>query len=79
MIDNGNQNVLAGVTSTFDKYTTNDALADSQLVSSLIPWDWSMYLDQIKRFHLDYLVRRYGVKDYYPLDSKTDINYVQIL
>lgn len=57
-----------------DVYETNNWITDSQTMVSLNEWDLESFVEEIKRFQLDYFARRVPIEDVYPLNRETDIS-----
>lgn len=62
--------VVDSVRSSHNIQITSQAIADSQTLISLMPFDWARVVDFTKRAHLEYFVQRFQITDYYPNDSK---------
>jgi hypothetical protein len=45
---------------------------DSNSMVSVTPWNWEQYIDETKRFQLDYFARRASIENWYPLDKETN-------
>ena len=68
VIERKSKKVVDTVTTTLDISSSNDWIKDSQSENSLKEWDWSLYLDNVKRFQLDYFAKRIGIEGYAPLN-----------
>ena len=64
--------VVDGVKTTIDIQETHDWIVDSNSIVSVTPWSWEQYIDETKRFQLDYFARRASIENWYPLDKETN-------
>src|ERR1019366_6534019 len=68
VIERKSKKVVDTITTTIDIPISNDWNKDSETEKSLKEWDWSLYLDNVKRFQLDYFAKRIGIEGYAPLN-----------
>jgi hypothetical protein len=64
--------VVDGVKTTIDIHETHDWIVDSNSLVSVTPWSWEQYIEETKRFQLDYFVQRANIENWYPLDKQTN-------
>ena len=64
--------VVDGVKTTIDIQETHDWIVDSNSMASVTPWSWEQYIDETKRFQLDYFAQRAPIENWYPLDKQTN-------
>ena len=69
-IRRNNRIVIDSVKTTVDIPNTNDWIDDSNTPASITPWDWNMFVDQVRRLQLDYFVQRAHITNYYPLNQE---------
>lgn len=72
VIRRADNKVVESVKTTIDIQETNDWIVDSNSMISLTPWSWEQYIEEIKRFQLDYFARRASIENWYPLDKETN-------
>ena len=70
VIDRKSMKVVDTVTTTLAIPASNDWIKELQSDKSLSDWDWTTYIDPIKRFQLDYFAKRIGIEEYFPLNDK---------
>jgi hypothetical protein len=68
VIDRKSMKVVDTIKTTIDILSTNEWIKDNQSEISLTEWDWTTYIDQVKRFQLDYFAKRIGIEGYAPLN-----------
>jgi hypothetical protein len=68
VIERKSHKVIDTITTTLD-IPSEDVWIEEGDGKMLIPvWDWATYLDPIKRFQLDYFVKRISIEKYFPLN-----------
>lgn len=72
VIRRADNKVVDSVKTTIDIQHTNDWIVDSNSMISLTPWSLEQYIEEIKRFQLDYFARRASIENWYPLDKETN-------
>ena len=68
VIERKSKKVVDTVTTTLDISSINDWIKAGESEKSTKEWDWTTYIDQVKRFQLDYFAKRIGIDDYAPLN-----------
>lgn len=69
VIERKSMKIVDNVKTTIDIPTTYEWNKDGESEKSVTEWDWATYIDQVKRFQLDYFVRRIGIEKYFPLNE----------
>ena len=70
IIDRKTMKVVDNVKTTIDIPTTNEWIKDTETEKSPTEWDWATYIDQVKRFQLDYFAKRLPIEEYFPFNIK---------
>ena len=78
IIDRKTMKVVDNVKTTIDIPTTNEWIKDSEAEKSPTEWDWATYIDQVKRFQLDYFARRLPIEKYFPLDAVNNVDIAEM-
>jgi len=66
--------VVDAVKTQIDIQETNDWIMDSNSIISATPWSWKQFIEETKRFQLEYFVQRANIENWYPLDKQANLD-----
>lgn len=72
VIKRTDQKLVGNVGILLDINFTQDFIADSHSLNSLIQWNWTNLIEQVKRAQLDHFVNVIPIDNYFPLNMEVD-------
>ena len=70
IIERNSQKIVDNISTIIDVPSTSNWNKDSESEKSIPEWNWDTYIDQVKRFQLDYFAKRISIEKYFPLNAK---------
>jgi hypothetical protein len=68
VIERISHKVVDTIKTTIDIPATNDWIKEGESDKSMTEWNLNQSTDKVKRFQLDYFVKRIGIEKFVPLD-----------